>query len=118
MAEPSQDLAQLVAIASEEISSCQDLTALEHIRVGLLGRKGEITALLKTLGSLEPEARRAAGAKINEAKETLTRMLDARRGQLEQEQLERSLAAQIVDVTLPGRGQLPGAFHPVTRVRM
>jgi phenylalanyl-tRNA synthetase alpha chain len=116
MAEPSRDLTQLVADASEEISRCADLTALEHVRVRLLGKKGEITALLKTLGSLDPDARRAAGAKINEVKETLTLTLGTRRGQLEQQQLERSLAAEIVDVTLPGRGQLPGAIHPVTRV--
>ncbi len=117
MTELSQDLVSLVSLAREEISRCEDLASLELIRVRLLGKKGEVTALLKTLGALDAEARRSVGAKINEAKDALTQALDSRRAELEQSRLAERLASETIDVTLPGRGQMPGALHPVTRVR-
>ena len=66
---------------------------------------------------MDHEARKAAGAKINEAKEALTAALDARRAELENEHLAAQLASDTVDVTLPGRGQNLGGLHPVTRSR-
>jgi phenylalanyl-tRNA synthetase alpha chain len=117
MAEQVQDLDSLVREVREEIGHCADLAALEHIRVRLLGKKGDITALLKNLGAMEPQARKAAGAKINQAKEVITADLEVRRGFLEATELHRRLAADSIDVTLPGRGQSLGGLHPVTRVR-
>jgi phenylalanyl-tRNA synthetase alpha chain len=111
------DLHQLVESARSEVAQAAGVDELEHIRVRLLGKKGEITALLKTLGSMDAEARRAAGAKINEAKEALTKALDHKRAALEAAQLAEQLASDAVDVTLPGRGQTIGGLHPVTRVR-
>jgi phenylalanyl-tRNA synthetase alpha chain len=110
-------LQALVDTARAEIASCSSIEQLEQIRVRLLGKKGEITAQLKSLGSMDPEARKAAGAKINEAKDALTAALDARRAELENEQLAAQLASDTVDVTLPGRGQTLGGLHPVTRAR-
>jgi len=95
----------LVEAARAEIARAASIEELEQIRVRLLGKKGEITAQLKSLGSMDHEARKAAGAKINEAKEALTTALDARRAELENEQLAAQLASDTVDVTLPGRGQ-------------
>jgi phenylalanyl-tRNA synthetase alpha chain len=66
---------------------------------------------------MEHEARKQAGAKINEAKETVTKLLDERRAELEAQKLAAQLASETVDVTLPGRGQTIGGLHPVTRVR-
>ena len=117
MTESAQDLQSLVAGARAEIAERASIEDLEQIRVRLLGKKGEITAQLKSLGAMDPEARRAAGAKINEAKEALTAALDARRAALEAEKLAAQLASDSVDVTLPGRGQTIGGLHPVTRVR-
>jgi len=111
------NLQSLLNSARDEIAACTDLQALEEIRVRLLGKKGEITALLKSLGSMEHEARKQAGAKINEAKETVTKLLDERRAELEAQKLAAQLASETVDVTLPGRGQTIGGLHPVTRVR-
>ena len=71
MSESVQDLQSLVSSASAEIAACRSVEDLEQIRVRLLGKKGEITAQLKSLGAMEPEARKAAGARINEAKEVL-----------------------------------------------
>jgi phenylalanyl-tRNA synthetase alpha chain len=112
-----ENLQSLLQSARTEIAERVDLQALEDIRVRLLGKKGEITALLKSLGTMEPEARKNAGAKINEAKEALTKLLDERRTALEAQKLAAQLASDKVDVTLPGRGQTIGGLHPVTRVR-
>ncbi|MGC3980810.1 MAG: phenylalanine--tRNA ligase subunit alpha [Steroidobacteraceae bacterium] len=111
------DTESLLATASSEIAQCAALADLEQIRVRLLGKKGEITNQLKSLGQMDPEARRAAGAVINAVKDKLSAALDARRDELEAAALAQQLAAEAIDVTLPGRGQVVGGLHPVTRVR-
>ncbi len=113
----SNDIEVLVAHATAEIRACSNLADLEQIRIRLLGKKGELTNQLKSLGQMEPEARRIAGAVINTAKEQLAATLDSRRDGLESEQLAKQLASETIDVTLPGRGQAVGGLHPVTRVR-
>jgi len=117
MTEAVPDLHSLVEAARAEISRTAGIEDLEQIRVRLLGKKGEITALLKSLGAMDPETRRTAGASINEAKTALSAALDARRGELEAAKLAEQLASDAIDVTLPGRGQASGGLHPVTRVR-
>jgi phenylalanyl-tRNA synthetase alpha chain len=117
MSESQQDLQALVASAAAEIAACKSIEDLEAIRVRLLGKKGEITEQLKSLGAMPPDIRKAAGAKINEAKTQLTAALDERRQALEANKLSQQLASETIDVTLPGRGQSKGGLHPVTRVR-
>ena len=97
------------------IAESADLAALDQVRVRYLGKSGELTALLKQLGHLPKEERPAAGAEINRAKEAVQAALDARRAGLEQAALDARLAAEQLDVTLPGRGQHPGGLHPITR---
>ena len=115
---PIVDLENLVAGGLAEIAGVAHSDALEEVRVRLLGKKGTITAQLKQLGLLPAAERPAAGAHINEAKERLAAAIDARRVVLERTAVARELAAGALDVTLPGRGQRPGALHPVTRTRM
>ena len=117
MTESFEHLPSLIEAARSEIAGAGNIDSLEQIRVRLLGKKGEVTALLKSLGSMDPDARRAAGAKVNDARDVITSELDARRSALEAEQLAAQLASDAVDVTLPGRGQSIGGLHPVTRVR-
>ena len=112
-----ENLQSLIQSAKAEIAERVDLQAIEDIRVRLLGKKGEITALLKSLGAMEPEARKIAGAKINEAKDAIAKLLDERRAALEAAKLAEQLESETIDVTLPGRGQTLGGLHPVTRVR-
>jgi len=112
-----QDLDPLLASARAEISHSASLADLDSIRVRLLGKNGEVTARLKLLGSLDPEARRAAGAKINVVKDALQAALEARKEVLDAEQLAQKLASDAIDVTLPGRGQHTGGMHPVSRAR-
>ncbi|MEO7386006.1 MAG: phenylalanine--tRNA ligase subunit alpha [Gammaproteobacteria bacterium] len=90
------------------------MAALDAIRVQYLGKKGEITALLKQLGTLPDEQRRVRGQVINEVKAALSEALDARRESLEDTALAGKLQASAIDVSLPGRGQRPGGLHPVT----
>ena len=112
------DLAGLVASGLAEIQSAADLSVLDQIRVRLLGKKGLITEQLKTLGTLEPDARREAGARINEAKNSLVVAIDARQSDLEAAAVAAQLSAGTIDVSLPGRGRPVGAMHPVTRTRL
>ncbi len=111
-------LSDLVSKAASEIDAAADLAALDAVRVTYLGKKGEITARLKTLGQLAPEERSAAGQEINQAKQTVLQALNARREALETAAMEARLAADAVDVTLPGRGHSIGGFHPVTRAAL
>jgi phenylalanyl-tRNA synthetase alpha chain len=87
------------------------------VRVRYLGKKGEISALLKSLGGLSADERPKAGALINEAKQRVQAAIDERRQTLEEAALNEQLSAETLDVTLPGRGEQPGALHPVTRMR-
>lgn len=117
MSEPPQALSALVATATAAIAQAQQLDELEQIRVRLLGKKGDITGLLKTLGAMDPETRRSEGARINAARDAITTALDQRRETLAAQVLAQKLAADTIDVTLPGRGQGAGGLHPVTRAR-
>lgn len=110
-----ENLDALVAQALEAVQATQDGNVLEQLRVQYLGKKGELTALMQTLGKLSPEQRPQAGALINEAKNQVQDALNARKALLDQAQLAEQLAAEKVDVTLPGRGQVSGGLHPVTR---
>lgn len=111
-----QDLEQLVNEAGQSIAACDELRALDQLRVRYLGKKGVITEQLKSLGKLSPQERPAAGQKINEAKQRVSEILDTRRAVLEEEKLAQELASETVDVTLPGRGEMPGGLHPATRI--
>ena len=112
----SNQWAEILAQAMDSIERASDIAALEEIRVAYTGKKGIITQFMKELGSLEPDARRARGAEINELKETLVSALNTRRKRLEQTARAERLEAERIDVTLPGRGPSPGAIHPVTRI--
>lgn len=98
-----------------ELADAKDLTSLEALRVKLLGKKGVLTAQLQQLGKLPPEQRPAAGQQINQAKKKFQDALEGRRSQLESSALEQKLAAQGLDVTLPGRNGQTGGLHPITR---
>jgi phenylalanyl-tRNA synthetase alpha chain len=109
------DLQELTARAQSEIEAAGNLELLDLIRVAYLGKKGELTTRLKTLGSLPHEQRKTAGREINLAKQSLQQAIEARKSTLEKEQLEARLASESIDVTMPGRGQTTGGLHPVTR---
>jgi phenylalanyl-tRNA synthetase alpha chain len=112
------DAADLVRRALAAIAASADLEALDQVRIQWLGKKGELTAALKSLGSFPAAERRPAGQAINAAKEQVQSALEERRAQLERRQVDLELAAGRIDVTLPGRGQERGGLHPVTQARL
>lgn len=110
-----ENLEALTQEALNLVSAAEDLAALDQVRVEYLGKKGQLTALLKTLGKLDASERPAAGAKINEAKQVVQEQISVRKTAMEQEAINAKLASETIDVTLPGRGQNNGGLHPVTR---
>ncbi|MEO9331751.1 phenylalanine--tRNA ligase subunit alpha [Ectopseudomonas guguanensis] len=110
-----ENLDALVSQALEAVQQSEDVNALEQLRVQYLGKKGELTALMQTLGKLSAEERPQAGALINTAKNQVQDALNVRKSVLEQALLAEKLASERIDVTLPGRGQTSGGLHPVTR---
>ena len=108
-------LSELVETAASEIDAAADLAALDAVRVTYLGKKGELTARLKSLSDLPADERPAAGQEINKAKQELQRRINERRERLDASALEAKLADDAVDVTLPGRGTSSGGRHPVSR---
>ena len=105
---------EILAQAVTAVANAQDLAQLDQVRVHYLGKKGLFTEQMKQLGSLEPEQRRAVGQVINQAKDQFQAQLQARKDTLDNQELERRLASERIDVTLPGRGQSTGGLHPVT----
>ncbi|HEX5611577.1 MAG TPA: phenylalanine--tRNA ligase subunit alpha [Burkholderiales bacterium] len=109
------DLAAIVARGLEEFARASEPAALENAKARFLGKSGELTALLKTLGGLSSADRRSAGQSINEAKARLEEALERRREELAHARMAAQLAADALDVTLPGRGRARGALHPISR---
>ena len=109
------ELNQLVEAAEKAINEAADLKSLDDIRVQYLGKKGQITERMKSLGKLPKEEKPAAGQAINVAKQAVQKSLEARKENLNTAELEAKLASETIDVTLPGRGQHAGGLHPVTR---
>ena len=110
-----ENLESIVASALADFAACGDAVALENCKARYVGKSGLLTDLLKGLGKLSAAERPAAGARINEAKQTLEAALNARREQLADRKLADQLAAEALDVSLPGRGQGTGGLHPISR---
>jgi len=111
----ANDLEELSSKAAAEIEGATDARVLEQMRVDLLGKKGRVTELLKQLGGMAPEQRKAFGEQVNRVKETLSAALESKAQALGEAELARKLASETIDVSLPGRGEEVGALHPVTR---
>jgi len=110
------DLAALSRAALADFDAAADPAALENAKARYLGKAGLLTAELKSLGTLPADARKDAGARINAVKAELEAALDARREALANAKLQRQLAADALDVSLPGRGAGAGGLHPLTLV--
>ena len=110
------DLPTITAAAVSAIEAAADPAALDLVRVRYLGKKGELTDLLKALGKLPAEHRPAAGAEINIAKQLVQDLLQIRKESLDNAAINLRLASETIDVTLPGRGVDVGGLHPVTMV--
>ena len=110
-----QDLAELKTSLLAEVAQAGDLAQLDAVRVSALGKKGRVTEALKTLGTLAPEQRKAAGQAINEVKGAVEAALDARKAALGDAALNARLEAERLDVSLPVRPWPVGHLHPISQ---
>lgn len=110
-----ESLTQHIQTAATAIAAATTLQQLDDVRVHYLGKKGVITELLKGLAQVSAEERPAVGAQINQTKQVIQQHIEEKQMALQAQALADKLAAQAVDVTLPGRGQGMGSMHPVTR---
>ncbi|PJC03602.1 MAG: phenylalanine--tRNA ligase subunit alpha, partial [Gallionellales bacterium CG_4_9_14_0_8_um_filter_55_61] len=110
-----EQLQQILDQALQQFAVISDEAELEQVKARFLGKEGALTALLKGLGKLSNEERPAQGARINQVKQAIEATLQQRRDALSQARLAARLAAESLDVTLPGRGIGAGGLHPVTR---
>lgn len=111
------DLDQLLQEATHTIQQASDLPTLDHYRVVYLGKKGRLTDYLKNLGQLPPEERPLFGQKVNYVKEQIQSLIEKKISFLQKNQIEKKLAEESVDITLPGRQQSIGSLHPITKTR-
>lgn len=108
-------LEQIVNEARSAFAGISDPDALEQAKARFLGKNGQISELLKNLGKLPPEEKKTAGAAINQAKQAVEEALNSRREAIREAALATRLAEEALDVSLPGRSELRGGLHPVTR---
>ena len=96
-----------------EITQAQGTAALEQIRVGVLGKKGELTGLLRGMGQLPAEERPKMGQLVNDVRKVLEEALEEKAAELKAKEKEARLAAEAIDVTLPGPDRSAGSLHPM-----
>ncbi len=115
---PETDLKALEKELCDAVQSASDLTALEEIRVSALGKKGQISSLMKNLGKMAPEERKTFGQAVNAVKQAITNEITKKKDQLETAALEEKLAEEQEDITLPVRSGalLEGRIHPISQV--
>ncbi|EAX48263.1 phenylalanyl-tRNA synthetase, alpha subunit [Thermosinus carboxydivorans Nor1] len=109
-----EKLQTLKNTAVDELSRVSDMETLHELRVKYLGKKGSLTAVLRSMGSLSPEMRPRIGQIVNEIREELEQIIASKTEELKQAELMRRLAAEKIDVTLPGRRPPSGHLHPIT----
>ena len=111
-----EQLAKIRAEAISALESAKDAAALDALRVKYLGKKGELTGVLKMMGKLSPEERPVMGQLANDVRSSLEQAIEAQSGVLSRKALEARLAAEAVDVTIPGKKPIMGHKHPMYSV--
>lgn len=107
-------LDDMIARAQAEFAASDQPAMLEQLKAQYFGKNGALTAFMKQMSALPVAERPAAGSRINLAKERIQFLLEQRRNELRDQELARRLAEEKIDVSLPGRGILPGGLHPVS----
>lgn len=105
----------IITKAQEAVAKANDLKDLDDARVLYLGKKGELTALLKGVSKLPKEDRPVMGDTINQAKVEIQKLIETRKDELEEIALEKRILEEKIDVTLPGRNVEKGGLHPITQ---
>ena len=111
-----EKLNQIKATVEKLLTSCENLEGLEELRIKYLGKKGELTAVLKEMGKLTPEERPVIGALANEIRDFLNSEIDSKKEEMEKALLAEKLKEEVIDVTMPGKTPEMGNLHPLTKV--
>ncbi len=111
-----EQLSAIKKAAQEELSSLNTLQSLEEIRVRVLGKKGELTQVLRQMGSLSAEERPVIGALANEIREDIENAIAAKKEELVKKERDKKLKEEVIDVTMAGKKPAAGGFHPITKV--
>ncbi len=115
MTDMNQNIASLKTELTDMVAAANDLPALEQARVTALGKKGRITDLMKNLGAMDPEARKALGAALNELKDEIAALIEKQEAGLKAQALNDRLANETVDITLSVRPERAGSIHPLSQ---
>ncbi len=110
-----EDLDKLRSELVSAVNDASDLNGVESVRVAALGKKGRLTALMKSLGSMAPEERRSMGATLNVLKTEVAAAIESRKAELADTELDARLAQESLDVTLPVRPERVGRIHPISQ---
>jgi phenylalanyl-tRNA synthetase alpha chain len=110
------DIASLQSDILAQVTAASDEASLEAVRVATLGKKGSVSALLATMGSLSPDERKVQGPLFNGLRDTVTQAIAARKTELADAALDTRLAGETLDVTLPARPENSGTVHPISQV--
>lgn len=111
-----EQLSAILTDAKNQVANSQNETEIEAIRVKYLGKKGELTAILKQMGSLSSEERPKMGALVNEAKQELEELISVKKKELKSAEQQKKLAEETIDITLPHKEIKPGKLHPLNTV--
>ncbi len=114
ISEIKSKLEEIVAQSQEKIDSALNMEDVNEIRIGMLGKKGQLTAVLKSMKEVDPKDRPQVGQLVNEAREVIEKRLDEVKSSLEKAMLEKRLALETIDVTLPAKKVNNGHKHPNT----
>ncbi|MBX2835120.1 MAG: phenylalanine--tRNA ligase subunit alpha [Micavibrio sp.] len=109
------DINALKTELSTEIEAATDLAALDEVRVSVLGKKGRITALMKTLGRMDPEERKTTGQALNVLKDEIAALIKRQESALKKQAMDVRLASETLDISLPPRPERKGHVHPISQ---
>ena len=111
-----ENVKQIEKTAMHELESCSELKTLEELRVKYLGKKGELTAILKMMGSLSPEERPIMGSLVNKVRDELEEIISSKEEKLKKQEIAKKLESETIDVTLPSSKIKRGSKHPLNRI--
>ena len=111
-----EQISKIKEVATSEINKATNTKELEEARVKYLGKKGELTVILRGMGALAPEERPIIGGKVNAVRDELESLIKEKEAEFEKNELERKLKEETIDITLPSTKVKRGSKHPLNRI--
>ena len=111
-----EEIAKIKENSMKEINNCKDEKQLNDLKVKYLGKKGELTAILRRMGNLTPEERPAIGSFVNQVRDELENLIQKKEKEFKRKELEKKLETENIDVTEPSKKVQLGSLHPITQI--